>query len=186
MATCATCDRFPLAYTGTRWNCRASGRKANSRDAACSKWLPRPAPAIKAAEDINAIRTALNMSVADITPLPFEFGLIPQPPPLPGLRGRNGGVVYFVDCQTLTKIGTTDSPVQWRMKGMTTDNPFPLTLRALVCGGVSVEREAHCEFAAYRKRGEWFELDAAGRGKVLAWVQARNGETYADVDWSEQ
>lgn len=177
--TCLSCGRFPLAYTGTNWNCRAGACKANRDTIACGKWIPEVVDDAVARVTDDELREALNRIAFQLPPLTPEY---PEPPPPPpGLRGLVGGVVYFIRCFHLVKIGTTEQRIEYRIKNMTTDNPFELRLIALVKGRQGVEREAHRAFSHYRHRGEWFSFDAEGMRFAKQWILSREGEIYEHV-----
>ena len=96
----------------------------------------------------------------------------------PGLRGHTGGVVYFVDCGSMTKIGHTSGWIEDRLKGIATHNPYDLTLWGLIDGDQRFEREWYAEFAKYRYRNEWFQLTPEARQIIKDLITAHGGEIY--------
>lgn len=87
---------------------------------------------------------------------------------------RGGCVVYVVRRGGAVKIGITRDVVK-RMRALQAANDEPLVLLLAFHGSRKVERELHRRFAAYRKRGEWFEAAP----DVLAWVERQRARCVA-------
>jgi hypothetical protein len=77
------------------------------------------------------------------------------------------GTIYVAGFDRFVKIGFTGQSVAERIRTLSTGSPLPITVHFTLPGSVLDERALHDRFAAYRLRGEWFEL----RGEVLAWVE---------------
>lgn len=95
-----------------------------------------------------------------------------------GLRGSTDGVVYFVDCGILTKIGVSATLVGSRLQGMETDNPFPKKLWGLMPGYTREERKLHDLLATSRYKGEWFRLTTEDRDDLRRIILEVGGEVY--------
>lgn len=175
--TCAECATFAHGWVGTDWRCRRAARNVNKHSDACDLWHPRrPEPE----PDMEAMRpaaAALDRIMAGIVPTWEPTEITPRKRP-PGLRGHSGGVVYFIDCGPMTKVGYTSSLIEDRIKGIATHNPFDLTLWALVAGDMRFEREWHSYLAKYRYRNEWFRLTAEARDDIKRLISEHGGELY--------
>ena len=66
-------------------------------------------------------------------------------------------LIYFVECESFVKIGTT-TDIERRLTALATTNPFECRLIGLIEGGRATERELHERFADFRHKGEWFRL----------------------------
>jgi hypothetical protein len=97
------------------------------------------------------------------------------PPPYIGLSSDRSSLVYFIDCGRYTKVGTTFD-IRNRMSGIETHNPFEISLWGLIRGNRPLESQLHVELGAYRKRNEWFELDAEARTAIRSWLKKNGGE----------
>ncbi|GGU11399.1 GIY-YIG nuclease family protein [Streptomyces lateritius] len=71
--------------------------------------------------------------------------------------------VYVIGEQgsSIVKIGTTND-LSLRLTALQTGNPNPLVLLWSHQGNRELEGHLHATFAAYRVRGEWFDLTALG------------------------
>lgn len=76
-------------------------------------------------------------------------------------------MVYFIQCGDLVKIGTAANPNR-RISELRSANPYPLTLRATMAGGLATELALHALFQADRQQGEWFALSPALEGLIGA------------------
>jgi len=176
-ATCGGCATYAHGWMGHDWKCRRGDRYVNTDDGACPKWHPRPPEAEPDVEAMRAATSALN-AIFDGIQVP-----IIEPTPVtrerpPGLRGHSGGVVYFIDCGSMTKIGHTSGWIEDRMKGIATHNPFDITLWGLVVGDVRFERQWHAELAQFRYRNEWFRLTPEIREAIKKAIKDQGGELY--------
>lgn len=86
-----------------------------------------------------------------------------------------GGLVYFIDCKDMTKIGFTTKPVHERVETWLCGNPFEMTIFALMPGEMSDERELHIKFKRAHAKGEWFKFSIEERREVAELVSARSG-----------
>lgn len=75
------------------------------------------------------------------------------------LDHEHDGVVYFVRCGSFVKIGHTKKPVNQRLNGLRTSNPFEIVLIGLCPGGVALERWFHKWLKEHHHRLEWFRMD---------------------------
>lgn len=70
------------------------------------------------------------------------------------------GYVYFAQVQPdhggPIKIGFTKEHPSSRLKSIQVGCPWPITLRGYARGPMSLERQLHRRFEAYRMEGEWF------------------------------
>lgn len=177
--TCATCGTFPEMWPADDWKCRRRGQIVGRETRACELWREKiPAPEI----DEEAFRAGMLRYQNSLRDL-FKHAAEPTPQkpnrPVPeGLRGSNEGVVYFVDCGVLTKIGVSHSRVGTRLQGMETDNPFPKKLWALIPGYTKEERKLHELCAACRYKGEWFRLTPEYRAELRSIILEVGGEVY--------
>ncbi|MGE3529172.1 MAG: GIY-YIG nuclease family protein [Methyloceanibacter sp.] len=55
------------------------------------------------------------------------------------------------------KIGFT-TKLRHRLRSLRTASPYGLCVHMVIPGDISEERVLHDRFAAYRVRGEWFQL----------------------------
>lgn len=68
--------------------------------------------------------------------------------------------IYFLKAGPFIKIGFTTGNPAWRIIGLQTGCPYPITLLATICGTARTERQLHRKFAKHRTTGEWFhEVD---------------------------
>lgn len=74
---------------------------------------------------------------------------------------------YFIRCGEFVKIGYGQDPVE-RMYELQPHNPFPMTLLAVLPGGMNTERKWHRDYAAYRHAHEWFRYDGELRAAIDA------------------
>lgn len=171
--TCFDCNRYPLGYMGDTWNCRASGFPTGLDEPACGRWLPRQP---------KTETPAFSQEALALVDAVLARAKKPDPPPPrfkpTGLLGCVSGVVYFLKCRNLVKIGVTVSMVMDRIHSMRGSNPFELSLLGLVPGGLKVEREAHVFFRQHLYRREWFKFDDAGLEDMTAWIIDHGGELY--------
>lgn len=66
--------------------------------------------------------------------------------------------VYFIQAgEEAIKIGWGKEPLK-RLAGIQVHNHLPVRLLGTIPGDQATEREMHARFAAYRLRGEWFQL----------------------------
>lgn len=175
-ATCGGCATYAHGWQGRNWKCRRGARDVNPGSDPCSKWRPRKP---KPSPDFNAMKDAveaIDLMLGDLPPFTLERAAPRQRPP--GLRGHTGGVVYFIDCGPLTKIGHTGGWIEDRMKAIATSNPFDLTLWGLVKGTMSFEREWHAALEQYRYRNEWFYLTQKARDTIKTVITEYEGELY--------
>jgi|SRR6516162_8157678 hypothetical protein len=68
---------------------------------------------------------------------------------------RTAPRIYFIECGDYIKIGFASS-LKARLSGLTTGNPYPLKVLAIIDGDKQVERSLHDRFASAFHRGEWF------------------------------
>ncbi len=66
-------------------------------------------------------------------------------------------MIYFMQADTLVKIGTAVD-VGKRKQLLQTGCPFRIVVLGVMPGGQWDEKHLHGRFAAYRVRGEWFNL----------------------------
>ena len=90
-------------------------------------------------------------------------------------NGTSGDRVYFVKSGDLIKIGfTTNLPD--RVRALHLNGPG-VELLCSYRGDRALEQALHREFADHRRHGEWFELPADWRSRVLAVL----GEHHAEL-----
>lgn len=96
---------------------------------------------------------------------------------VPELFSKNemGGLVYFIDCLDLTKIGFTSKPIHERIETWLNGNPFELLIFALVPGTLEKERELHLRFGKLRQRREWFRLSPEARVEIVELAESGGG-----------
>ena len=73
---------------------------------------------------------------------------------------RRTSVVYLAYCNGYYKIGRSKRPRK-RIQEMKTGNPYKIELFDVIedISGTLLEKELHRDLKAYRKRGEWFNLE---------------------------
>lgn len=82
------------------------------------------------------------------------------------------GVAYFIGGdEGLIRIGVT-LQLETRLKSIQSCSPIPLKVLATKPGGCLREAAYHCQFAEYRRHGEWFERHP----DILAEIDRLNGE----------
>lgn len=86
-----------------------------------------------------------------------------------------GGLIYFIDCKDMTKIGFTTKPVHERVETWLCGNPFEMTIFALMPGSKEDERDIHKKFRRARAKREWFKFSVEERSDVADFVSDRNG-----------
>lgn len=98
--------------------------------------------------------------------------------PIRGLVEYVGGLIYFMDCRELTKIGYTGGRIDVRHERLQRDNPFPVVLWGLLKGGLPEERQIHDALAAHRQVREWFLFSQAEKAIIRTWIHVQNGEAW--------
>lgn len=174
-ATCGECGTFARGWMGRHWKCRRGDRHVNADSEPCQRWRPREPDVEPDFEAMREAADAIGRMLGELPPMLTTPTPRPRPP---GLRGHTGGVVYFIDCGAMTKIGHTGGWIEDRMKGIATDNPFDLKLWGLVKGSQRFEREWHAAMAHFRYRNEWFTLSHMARESIKDWLAANGGEIY--------
>jgi hypothetical protein len=177
-ATCGTCATFASGWGAGRWNCRRGSAYVNGSSAACNKWHPRQPQSAIHPEDLRRAASALDGVMSEMALVGPGGEILPRPRRPSGLRGSTDGVVYFLDCGSMTKIGHTYQQIDRRIKGIETHNPFELTLWGLLPGGVQHEASWHTAFARFRHRGEWFLLNDDARKEIKLAIARDGGELY--------
>ncbi len=176
--TCASCGTYPEYWATDDWKCRRRGQTVSRHGRACELWRERIAPPPvdieQSKEAWQRFHDTLNSILAKANEPKEEVER--QTPP--GLQGSTDGVVYFVDCGSLTKIGVASGRVRARMRQMDTDNPFPKTLWALMPGYMKEEKAFHRQFASRHYSGEWFSLTAEDRAELRHIITSAGGEVY--------
>jgi hypothetical protein len=86
-----------------------------------------------------------------------------------------GGLVYFIDCQDVTKIGFTAKPVHERIEAWACGNPFDLTIFAFMPGKIADEHAMKAKYKLLRHKGEWFRLGDKERQEIAEAVTAAGG-----------
>ncbi|MBD2180303.1 GIY-YIG nuclease family protein [Planktothrix sp. FACHB-1355] len=88
-------------------------------------------------------------------------------------NNRNG-YIYIVrsGSSNLYKIGRTTN-FQKRLKTLQTSCATQLTVvkTFFSLDAVSLEKAAHCKFAHFRQKGEWFELNSEQLTQLLSWLE---------------
>ena len=74
-------------------------------------------------------------------------------------------MIYFVRSGQYIKIGISEAPRR-RIASMQTGNPEEIEVLAIIEGGAALEAELHRRFAAFHRRGEWFQDDVAIRQAI--------------------
>lgn len=84
--------------------------------------------------------------------------LIEENTPRPrGKPTRRGDHLYFIGSDTgPIKIGSSANPEK-RLKALQTSHPYKLRILAIARGEARREGIVHCQFAAHRLEGEWFD-----------------------------
>jgi DNA-binding XRE family transcriptional regulator len=76
------------------------------------------------------------------------------------------GFIYAIRSAGHVKIGWSSNP-RYRVSQVRVHCPFPCELVGFYPGSMADEAALHVQFAAYRRSGEWFDL----QGPVLEWMQ---------------
>jgi hypothetical protein len=66
------------------------------------------------------------------------------------------GVVYFIECGDVIKIGYTAKIIRNRLSELGTATPYPLAVLATIPGTLRTESRLHRKFAPARYKSEWF------------------------------
>lgn len=98
----------------------------------------------------------------------------PPPPPKPKAPAQPHTYLVAAEGSPLVKIGIASDPAR-RLRELQTGQPMDLTLLWSATG--DFERDLHAHFAAYRVRGEWFDLTSLG--DAIDVVKAAVGEIEA-------
>lgn len=98
----------------------------------------------------------------DVQSAPERPDPVDTPPPLPKQKATGAkSHTYLVAAEgsPLVKIGIAKDPMR-RLRELQTGQPMELRLLWSVAG--NYENDLHVHFAAYRMRGEWFDLTSLG------------------------
>lgn len=174
---CGTCGTLPDGWPHN-FNCRRLGKPVSVDSHACELWRERMLPP---AIDWERMKLASEALLSGYKAPPVEE-CEPRHKPPPGLRGSTAGVVYFIDCGELTKIGISAGYVATRMRGMATDNPFKKTLWGLMPGYRKEEMWLHRELMEFHYQGEWFRFDDEIREELKRFIRKQGGEIYDEAD----
>lgn len=71
------------------------------------------------------------------------------------LRRSRSGYVYFLRCGEFVKIGYSETPLD-RVAAIAAGSIGDHKLLGLVRGGITMEKQLHQRFKAFRHKGEWF------------------------------
>lgn len=179
---CGTCLTYPKSWHGEGWHCRTRGDTVSAHTHACVRYREDAA----VLDELYPSRVEWRRQDVERMELPLgrdwywrRRDMANARQAKEDLRTRQGGVVYFIDCNGYTKIGHTFETIANRMKGIETHNPFPLQLWALVAGPVLLERKFHSKFARRRHRCEWFRFKPEDRQTAERLVLLLRGEVYS-------
>lgn len=185
---CGTCKTFPKGWLSHAWRCRTRGKSVSCTSHACERYRPDqefidyldpPLKRMSPQDELEAMHLPIP---PDFLPRRLQKARDRKPvePVQTDLRRHTGGIVYFIDCGTYTKIGFTAGLVEQRMAGIMNGNPFDLSLWALVRGTISTERKFQRRYSQYCHRLEWFTLPTHARNNIKAIVKLLGGQTAED------
>ena|GEM_PF-5156835 len=84
-------------------------------------------------------------------------------------HSRGLGILYFIECAGLIKIGFSKRSLVQRLKDFKTGNPSKITLCLFQWGTMDDEKDLHKTFASDRVHGEWFRPSNELKQYILDW-----------------
>lgn len=77
------------------------------------------------------------------------------------MNKKSTSYVYFMKCEQYVKIGSS-TDIKERLADLSTGNPFPISILAVLEGSQKTEKELHKKYADYRLKSnsEWFHLSS--------------------------